>query len=114
SFCRETRSPRVRTLPDGRGSDAKSCTIKKSCTINETNRSPDPQGGGLLRRTPVSRQKLFNVAALLIGCFVVAGFSLPASPGQEGHPASTNWTAAAPIDRAAARTDRNSMLAHEQ
>src|ERR1039457_2912877 len=52
SFCRETRFPRVRTLPNGRGSDS------KSRSFNETIRAPTVREGLLRRRMAVSRQKL--------------------------------------------------------
>src|SRR5450759_978247 len=52
SFCRETRFPRVRPLPDGRGSDA------KSHSINEVIRATTVREGLLRLSTAVSRQKL--------------------------------------------------------
>src|ERR1017187_5872089 len=52
SFCRETRFPRVRTLPNGRGSDS------KSRSFNETIRAPTVREGLLHRRMAVSRRKL--------------------------------------------------------
>src|ERR1017187_2248751 len=55
SFCRETRFPRVRTLPNGRGSDS------KSRSFNETIRAPTVREGLLRRRMAVSRQKLTNL-----------------------------------------------------
>jgi lysophospholipase L1-like esterase len=47
------------------------------------------------------------VTPWIVGCFVVAGLPLLASAAQEAPPPSMNWTAVA-------RSDRNSMLAHEQ
>src|ERR1019366_3374345 len=51
SFCRETRAPRARPLPHGRGSDG------KSRIINDAIRAPTVREGLLHSRTPVSRQK---------------------------------------------------------
>src|ERR1017187_4589339 len=52
SFCRKTRFPPARPLPDGRGSDA------KSRSINEVIRAPTVREGLLRHRNVVSRQKL--------------------------------------------------------
>src|ERR1035438_9991895 len=52
TFCRETRSPRVKPLPDGRGSD------QKSRVVNEAIRATTVREWLLLRHTAFSRQKL--------------------------------------------------------
>src|SRR5450759_5053374 len=59
SFCRETRSPRVRPLPNGRGSAA------ESRSVNAGLRATTVREWLLLRRTAVSRLNLFNVEGLL-------------------------------------------------